>query len=92
MTPTNSTARLVNTLERWDRLALVLVQSVAVDGTVGEVDLAVRVLLEGQGVLHPVLVITLRVVLTGMGTTRLLTVGGSMCGLRTVDGVSQLPK
>jgi len=32
-------------------------------------------------VLHPVLVVTVGVVLTGVGTTRFLTVGGALSGL-----------
>lgn len=75
--------RLVRPLERWDGRTLLLVEGVAIDGTVREVDLAVGVLLVGKGVLHPVDVVTLRVVLTGVGTTRLLAVGGSNGSLST---------
>lgn len=75
--------RLVRPLERWDGRALLLVEGVPVDGAVREVDLAVRGLLVGKGVLHPVVVVTLRVVLTGVGTTGLLAVGGSNGSLGT---------
>lgn len=45
------------------------------DGAVAELDLAVGLLLEGESVLHPVVVVTVGVVLTGVSTTRLLAVG-----------------
>lgn len=80
-TPAKSTARLVHTLEWWHRLALVRVQGVLLDSTVGDFHRAVRLLLEGQSVLHPVLIITLRVVLAGMGTARLLAVSSGVGGL-----------
>lgn len=51
---------LVDTLEGRNSLALSLVQSVSNDVTVTELDVgAVRIVLEGQSVLHPVVVITL---------------------------------
>jgi hypothetical protein len=76
---------LVDTLERRNGLALVLIQGLGLNGTVTEVDLAVSLLLPGEGVLHPVLVVTVGEVLTGVSTTRLLTVGGSQGGLGTVE-------
>lgn len=76
---------LVHTLERWYSLALGLVEGVADDPAVAQLDLAVGLLLEGQGVLHPVDIVTLRVVLTGVGTTGLLAVGGRGGGLGTVE-------
>lgn len=60
---------LVCSLERWDSLALVLVERVHGDGSVAEVDLAVRSLLPGQGVLHPFVVVSVGEVLTGVGAT-----------------------
>ena len=52
--------RLVDTLEWWHRLALVLVERVADNATVLEVDLGrVHVVLPRERVLHPVLVVTL---------------------------------
>ena len=75
--------RLVRPLEWWDGRALLLVEGVAVDGAVGEVDLAVGGLLIGEGVLHPFLVVTLGVVLAGVGTAGFLAVGGSNGGLGT---------
>lgn len=53
------------------------------DLAVGQIDLAVGLLLERQGVLHPVDVVTVGVVFTGVGTTRLLSVGGRGGGLST---------
>lgn len=69
-----------------DGLALSLVKGGAGNLAVAELDLAVGVLLPCQGVLHPVLVVTVGVVLTGVSTTRLLSVGGGLGGL---DGASQ---
>lgn len=40
----------------------------------------------GKGVLHPVLVVTVRVVLTGVGATGFLAVGSGFSGL---DGASE---
>lgn len=74
---------LVGTLEGRHGLALALVQGVGLDGAVVQVDLAVGVLLPRKSVLHPVLVITLGEVLTGVSTTRLLAVGGGDSGLGT---------
>lgn len=71
-TPTS----LIRTLERRDRLALRRVQGGVLDLAVLQVDLAVRLLLPCESVLHPVLVVTLGVVLAGVGTARLLAVGG----------------
>lgn len=79
--------RLVDTLEGWHRLALLLIQGVVLDGTVAQVDLAVGLLLPRESVLHPVLVITVGVVLTGVSTTRLLTVSGGNSGLGAISSV-----
>lgn len=79
---------LVHTLEWRHSLALSLVKGVGNDGTVTELHLAVRLLLEGQRVLHPVVVVTLRVILTGMGTTGLLAVGSGNGGLSAVMMIS----
>lgn len=76
--------RLVSTLEGRDGLALSLIQSTSLNSTVAELDLAVGLLLPGESVLHPVLVITVREILTGVGTTRLLTVGGGGSSLGTI--------
>lgn len=81
---TCSATGLVNTLERRNGLALVGVQGVGLDGTVAKLDVAVGLLLPGESVLHPVLVVTLGEVLTGVSTPRLLAVGGSQGGLGTV--------
>jgi hypothetical protein len=51
---------LVDTLERRNSLALSLIQSVSNDAAITELDVrAVRIMLEGQSVLHPVVIITL---------------------------------
>ena len=76
---------LVHTLERRDGLALVLVESVPNNLTVCQVDLAVRLLLEGEGVLHPVNIVTVGEVLAGVSTTRLLSVSSSGGSLGTVE-------
>src|SRR5699024_1370847 len=74
-------AHLVYTLEGRHRLALVLVQSGGDDLAVRQVHLLVRLLLEAERVLHPVLVVTVREVLAGVRTTRLLAGGGGSGGL-----------
>lgn len=76
--------RLVGTLEGRDGLALGLIQSTSLNSTVAELDLAVGLLLPGESVLHPVLVITVGEILTGVGTTRLLTVGSGGSSLSTI--------
>ena len=51
---------LIDTLERWYRLALALVKGGGDDATVSEVDFGCGgVFLEGERVLHPGLIITL---------------------------------
>src|SRR3954465_12971274 len=82
-------ASLVGTLERRHGLALVLIQGVGLDGTVAELDLTVGLLLPGESVLHPVLIVTVGVVLTGVGTARLLTGSGGSSGLGTGNDVSK---
>ncbi len=74
---------LVYTLERRNGLALGLVQRRSNDATVREVDLAMGLLLEGQSVLHPFLVVTVGEILAGVGTTGLLAGSGSGGGLGT---------
>jgi hypothetical protein len=44
----------------------------------------VGLLLEGECMLHPVLVVSVGEVLTGVSTTRLLSVGGRLGGLNTI--------
>lgn len=78
-------ASLVGTLEGRNGLALRLVQSVGLNSTVSELNLTMGLLLPCEGVLHPVLVVTIGEVLTGVSTTGLLTVGGGESGLRTVN-------
>jgi hypothetical protein len=75
---------LVDTLEGRHGLALSLIEGRVDDAAVAEVDLAVRLLLPCEGVLHPVLVVTLGVILTGVGTAGFLAVGGSNGGLGAI--------
>lgn len=65
----NSKGLLINTLEWGYGGTLGLVQSRGYDGSVAEVDLAVRLLLEREGVLHPFLVVTVGEILAGVGAT-----------------------
>lgn len=75
---------LVHTLERRDGLALVLVKGVGDNTTVAQVDLAMGLLLEREGVLHPFLIVTLGEILARMGSARLLASGGRSGGLNAV--------
>ena len=72
---------LVGSLEWRHGLALVLVQGRADDAPVAEVNLAMRLPLESQGVLHPVHVVSVGEVFPGVGATRFLPVGGRNGGL-----------
>lgn len=77
--------------ERRNVRALVLIKSGADDLTVAELGLTVRLLLPGESVLHPVLVVTVGVVLASVGATRLLAVGGGLSGLNgTSEKVAKL--
>ena len=63
-------------------LALVLVERLINDRTVLDLNVGLRrVAQPGERVLHPVLVVTVGVVLTGVGTTRLLASRSSRDGL-----------
>ena len=75
--------RLVGTLERRHRLALSVVQSLSLNGTVLQIHLAMGLLLPCQGVLHPVLIVTLGEVLTSVSATGLLAVSSSNSSLRS---------
>lgn len=74
---------LVYTLEWRHRRALGLVQGGGDNTAVGQVHLAMGGLLEGEGVLHPVLIISVGVILARVSATRLLAGGGSGGGLCT---------
>lgn len=92
--PSNNCTRhaasaLVGTLEWRHGLALLGVQGVALDRPEGQVDLAVGLALPCQSVLHPVLIITLGVVLAGVGTTGLLAVSSRDGGLSAVNSSVQ---
>ena len=77
-------ADLVHTLEGRDGLALILIESGADDAAIAEVDLALRLLLVRESVLHPFLVVALGVILAGVGATGLLSCGGRGSGLGTI--------
>lgn len=79
---------LVDTLERRNSLALLLIQGVVDNGSVGEVDLSLW-LLPRECVLLPVLVVSLWVILAGVCTTGLLSVGRGLGGLNTTNPVSK---
>lgn len=64
---------LVDTLEGRDSLALILIQRVADYSSVGEVHLAMWLLLERQAVLHPVLVVSVGEVFSGVSTSGFLS-------------------
>ena len=84
---------LVDTLERRHRLALGLIERRSNNLPVPELNLTLRLLLPRQGVFHPVLIITLGVILTRVGTTRLLSRGGGRRRLRrTRQQVTQLQR
>ena len=51
---------------------------------ISNIDLAMRYLLPGQGVLHPLLVIAVGVIFTSVSATRFFTVRGGFGGLYTV--------
>jgi hypothetical protein len=72
---------LVDTSKWWDGLALVLVQGSVSDLAVGKLDLTGLLVLPRESVLHPVNIITVLEVLTGMSTSRFLTSGSSINGL-----------
>ena len=66
--------RLVDTLEGRNGLALGLVEGGTDDVTILDVDFWLRwVGLPGECVLHPVRIVTLRVILSGVCSTRLLS-------------------
>jgi hypothetical protein len=82
----NYTPHLVASGERRNGLALVLVQGGADNGAVAELGLSVGLLLPRESVLHPVLVVTVGIVLAGVGATGFLAVGGALGGL---DGAGE---
>ncbi len=74
---------LVSPLERSHGLALGFVKRGSNHSSVGEIRLPMRLLLVGQSVLHPVLVIPLGKVLSRVCTARLLPIDCSFGGLHT---------
>jgi hypothetical protein len=69
----HSSYYLVHPLERRHSLTLILIECVSYDGSIRPVDLAVRLLLEGERMLHPLLIVTIREILACVCTTRLLS-------------------
>jgi hypothetical protein len=79
---------LVRPLEWWDRLAFILVERVTNHGPIPYINATMWSLLPSQGVFHPVLVVSVWVIFSGMGTTRLLPVSSSRSCLRTARIIS----
>ena len=67
---------LIRPLKRRHSLALVLVQRRANNPPVAQINLAMRCLLEGERVLHPVLVVPIWEIFTCMSPTRFFAVSG----------------
>ena len=78
------TNTLIRPLKRRHSLALVLVQRSANDSPVAQINLAVWCLLEGERVLHPVLVVPIWEIFTCMSTTRFFAVSSGHCSLSPV--------
>ena len=72
---------LVLTLERRDGFALILVHRLHAHGAVADVDLLVRLLLPRQRMLHPILVVSVRIILAGMSPAGFFAVRGGFGGL-----------
>src|SRR5277367_397368 len=79
---------LVRPLEWRDRLAFILVERVTNHGPIPYINATVWSLLPSQGMFHPVLVVSVWVIFSGMGTTRLLPVSSSSSCLRTARIIS----
>jgi len=79
---------LVSPLEWWDRLAFILVERVINHGPIPYINAIMWSLLPSQGMFHPVLVVSVWVIFSGMGTTRFLPVSSSSGCLRTARIIS----
>lgn len=56
---------LVHSLERWNSLALILVQGITNDSTVFDLNIRfIHIVLEGKGVLHPLIIVALRIIIS----------------------------
>ena len=76
----NEYQNLIHSSNGRDSGALLLVQSVVVDRSVLDIGLALLLIKVGHSVLHPVLVVTVGVVLVRVGTTALLALLGTVHG------------
>jgi hypothetical protein len=74
---------LINTLKRRYSLALILIQRMTHHSSVSQLDFTLRLLLEGQRVLHPFLVVSLGVVLSCVRAAGFLPCSGRLSGLDT---------
>lgn len=72
---------LVDSLGGRDGRTLRLIEGVHLDGSVAELDLVTGLILPGEGMLHPVDIVSVGVILSGMGTSRLLSGDGRVGGL-----------
>lgn len=77
---------LVRPLERRNGFALLFIQRVHLHGAVFDVDLTMWLLLPRESVLHPFLVVAVRIILSRVCATGFFTVCGSLCSL---DGAGQ---
>jgi len=84
--PTPLIATLIRPLERWHSLTLLLIQRIHLHLPVPKLHLLVRLLLEGDGVLHPFLIVSLWIILTGVCSTRFLAVDG---GFGSLNGAGE---
>lgn len=83
--------RLVCALERWNSLALLLVERVHLHGAVADVDIALRLLLPRKSVLHPFFIVSVGVVFASVCATRFLAVCCGLGGLHsTGEEVAEL--
>ena len=75
---------LVHALKRRHTLTLCLIQGMAYHGSIPQINLSLRFLLEGQRMLHPFLIVSLGEVFSRVRTTRFLACcccGGCLCSL-----------
>ena len=77
-------APLVSSRKRWHSFALGLVQRRIDDITVSQINRTLRSLLEGQGMLHPFLIVALWVVFAGVCSAGLFAIGRGNGGLIAV--------
>ncbi len=76
---------LVSPLKRQHRFTFILIQRRCHHTAIAQVHLAMRLLLEGQSMFHPFVVISLGEVFSGMGAAGFLAIGGCYGGLCSVS-------